>query len=69
MSLIVKNQKIFENKIDIAVSGLPFEVLLQAMVLSSNLELNSVLDEVFSKLIEMLSNFLANISVNDTWQI
>ena len=66
MSLIVKNQKIFENKIDIAVSGLPFEVLLQAMVLSSNLELNSVLDEVFSKLIEMLSNFLANISVNDT---
>ena len=36
MSLIVKNQKIFENKIDIAVSGLPFEVLLQAMVLSSN---------------------------------
>ena len=66
MSLIEKNQKIFENKIDIAVSGLPFEVLLQAMVLSSNLELNSVLDEVFSKLIEMLSNFLANISVNDT---
>ena len=38
-------------------------------LLSSNLELNSILDEVFSELIEMLSNFLANISVNGTWQI
>ena len=51
------------------MSRSPFEVLLQAMVLSSNLELNSILAEEFDNLIEMLSNFLANISVNGTWQI
>ena len=46
MSLLVKTQKIFENKIDIAVSRvavLYFEQSLSAF--SSNLESNSILDE------------------------